>query len=250
MNDDLQRAADLIRASRLSIAMTGAGISVDSGIPDFRSASGPWARFDPMEYATIQAFRANPEKVWTMLAEMEGLVTAAKPNAGHAGLAALEEAGRLHAVITQNIDNLHQEAGSRVVIEYHGNGKRLVCLDCRGVFDAADIALKKEMPPRCGVCRSVLKPDVVLFGEAIPPSAARQSMELARQCTLVLVVGTSAEVYPAGEIPVIAKDNGAALVEINRAATRLTPFVDVSLRGSATAILPALVNLIRQKNIA
>ncbi|MBZ0270977.1 NAD-dependent deacylase [bacterium] len=238
----MTRAVGWLAGARKAVALTGAGISVDSGIPDFRSAGGLWEKFDPMEYATIHAFRRDPAKVWAMLFELGDVVRSARPNPAHEALAALEQAARLAGVITQNIDNLHQAAGSRVVIEYHGNGRRLVCLACLETFDAVEFdkdALAKR-PPRCSHCEAILKPDVVLFGEEIPRHAATESMRLAQACDVMLVIGTSAEVFPAAELPAIAKMHGAKVVELNRETTKLSRLADATILGSASDTLPEL----------
>ncbi len=151
-----------------AVALTGAGISVESGIPDFRSAGGLWEKFNPMEYATIDAFIRDPRKVWRMLTSLADLLEQAEPNPAHSALARLEKAGLLTGVVTQNVDNLHQRAGSVRVVEFHGNGQRLLCLSCHKVYDAGDVG-ELGSPPQCG-CGEILKPDVVLFGEAIPPA--------------------------------------------------------------------------------
>lgn len=245
MMDKIEEAAEIIVGSKLTLALSGAGISVESGIPDFRSADGLWSRFDPGEYATISAFRSNPEKVWEMLREMDGVVSRAKPNKAHIGLGELESLGYLHYIITQNIDNLHQEGGAKKVIEYHGNSSTLSCLWCGKRYSAEEI--RQEYPPRCE-CGRILKPDVVFFGEAIPPDALNQSFKLASQAQALLVVGTSAAVSPANTIPNIAKQNGAKVVEINKERTHLTDFVtDVFLQGKAGDIVPSLVEAVRRK---
>jgi NAD-dependent deacetylase len=247
---EIQQVADWIRNSKSTVALTGAGISVDSGIPDFRSPGGLWTKFNPMEYATIQAFRNNPIKVWTMLVEMEGVIRNARPNPGHFGLAALERMGHLDAIITQNIDNLHQEAGNTRVVEFHGNGQRLVCLSCGAVCDARAFSARstedEAFPPRCAKCEAILKPDVVLFGEQIPFEAARKAQILASKCDVMLVVGTSAGVVPAAELPFLAKERGAKIVEINISRTHLShQLADISLIESATVAMPRIVEALK-----
>lgn len=235
----LREAAKIIFDSKLTLALTGAGVSVESGIPDFRSASGLWAKFDPGEYATIDAFRHNPEKVWKMLKEMDELLRAARPNKAHLGMAELEGMACLHTIITQNVDNLHQEGGSKSVIEYHGNSSTLSCIWCGKKYRADE--RREELPPRCQ-CKRPLKPDVVLFGEPIPAYALNQSYQLAASAQALMVVGTSAVVSPANSIPGIAKNNGAKIVEVNMEETHLTRTVtDVFLMGRAGEIIPALV---------
>ncbi|MFC1580026.1 NAD-dependent deacetylase [Thermodesulfobacteriota bacterium] len=222
-------AAKIISSSRLTLALTGAGVSVESGIPDFRSASGLWAKFDPAEYATIEAFRSNPEKVWNMLREMDELLKGAEPNKAHVGMAQLEEMGCLHTIITQNVDNLHQEGGSRRVIEYHGNSSTLSCIWCGKTYTAEE--KRGEIPPRCQ-CEKLLKPDVVFFGEAIPVHALNESYQLAASAQALIVAGTSALVSPANSIPEIAKNKGAKIIEINKEETHLTGSVtDIFLQG-------------------
>lgn len=239
MHEMLQRTASSLALSRMTIALTGAGISVESGIPDFRSAGGLWERFDPAEYATIEAFRANPEKVWEMLREMEEVVLHARPNKAHIGLGELERMGCLHYIITQNVDNLHQAGGARNVIEYHGNSSTLSCLVCGRRFRASE--KKGERLPRCE-CGNILKPDVIFFGEAIPPEALNRSFQLASSSQVLLVIGTSAAVSPANTIPAIAKKNGAKIIEINKEETHLTPtLTDIFLQGSAGEIISGLV---------
>ncbi len=240
--DPIQRAAEILREHRPAIALTGAGISVDSGIPDFRSADGLWARYDPMEYATIEAFRRHPEKVWTMLREMESLVVEAEPNPGHRALAELEALVGLRSVVTQNIDGLHQRAGSSHVVEFHGGAHRLVC-QCGVRMEAAD-ASEEPVPP-CPDCGAVLKPDVIFFGEMIPPEALREAFWQAKQARAVLVVGTSATVSPASEVPLLARKAGARLLEFNLEATPLSTHCDVCVLGSASETLPAVVDALR-----
>ena len=236
--NDYDKAASLLRRGKCVIASTGAGMSVESGIPDFRSAGGIWEKYPPEEYATIDAFMANPGKVWRLWNELGAQFAGCKPNPGHRALAELERARRLTAVITQNVDNLHQEAGSRCVIEYHGNSRRLVCLECRAESPFNPAADRAEVP-RC-TCGGLLKPDVVMFGEMIPQRAMLQAEAYARSADVVLIVGTSAQVYPAAELPLTAKRNGAVLIEINTIETDFTPFVDVFLQGPAGQTLPEL----------
>ncbi len=245
MTDSFEKAAEIILSSKLTLALTGAGISVESGIPDFRSAQGLWSKFDPAEYATIQAFRANPQKVWEMLREMEEVVGRAAPNEAHKGLGELEEMGCLQTVITQNIDNLHQAGGSKDVIEYHGNASTLSCLWCGRRYTAED--KRNQVPPRCE-CENILKPDVIFFGEAIPEEAMNRSFNLASSAGALLVVGTSAVVSPVNTIPSIAKHNGAGIIEINREQTHLTDSItDVFLQGNAGDMVPQLVKAVKRK---
>jgi len=244
---EIDEATRLIARSERAIALTGAGISVDSGIPAFRGAQGLWDRYDPMEYAHIDAFIEDPEKVWEMLRELGAIIEGSAPNEGHRALARLEEMGRLRAVITQNVDSLHQRAGSKEVIEFHGSGNRLICLSGHGPFPRS--ALRPDhFPPRCPECGAVLKPDVVLFGESIPEKAARSAQDHVLRTDLVLVIGTTAEVAPAGDIPIAARRRGARVIEVNLEPTHLTGGVaDLTLLGSSTEILPRIVREIEKK---
>jgi len=245
----IDSVAELMVRKRPTVALTGAGVSVESGIPDFRSVGGLWDRFDPAEYATISAFVSSPKKVWSMLHELGGTLDAARPNAGHEALAELERAGVVAGVITQNIDNLHQAAGSEAVVEFHGNGRWLICLDCGLRVDhaTANENLDDDRIPRCSACSSILKPDVVLFGEQIPERALTSSYELASMCKVMLVAGTSATVMPAAAMPLLARRQGATLVEVNIERTELTPQVDFTLRGRWAEVLPALAEAVLSK---
>lgn len=246
----IDEAARKIAQSSMTIALTGAGISVDSGIPDFRSPGGLWDRFDPMDYAHIDSFRSDPERVWRMLREMKSVVHAARPNNGHLALAQLERLGRLQSIITQNIDNLHQDAGNTQVIEFHGNTSRLVCLACRRSYGKEN-ALSDSLgdPPHCA-CGQILKPDVVLFGEEIPPDAFRRSMLLSEEAEVMIVAGTSAQVAPANMLPAIARSRGAAIVEVNLERTHLSTWANtLHLQGSTTEILPILAQRVTENLI-
>ena len=243
MRDLIQRAAQALRSARKTIALTGAGISAESGIPTFRDPGGLWDRFDPEEYATIEAFRRHPGKVWRMMKEFTELKTA-RPNPGHLGLAQLEQMGFLRCLITQNVDNLHQDAGSRDVIEFHGNMRQVVCQKCSKVLPLAEIPLE-TLPPYCG-CGGVFKPAGVFFGEPIPVHALYRSQEEARNCDLILVIGTSAVVYPAADIPRVAKQAGAQVIEINPERTDLTDWVsDFIIQEKAGVAIPQVVDAIK-----
>src|SRR5512134_888988 len=241
----VRQAARLLRGRRDVIALTGAGISVESGIPAFRGSQGLWAKYDPAEYATIGAFLRDPVKVWRMLNEMTALCRGAAPNPAHAGLSDLEGMGILRAVITQSVDGLHQAAGSRNVIEYHGNMESLVCVSCWMQYPTRERWAGGAVPA-CD-CGQILKPNVVLFGEPIPWLAQERAEEEARTCRALLVVGTSAQVSPACDIPRIAKKAGAAVVEINPEETSLTASVtDVHIPGGASEVLRRLVGMLRE----
>jgi NAD-dependent deacetylase len=244
----IQRAAKDIFHSKKTIAFTGAGISVESGIPDFRGAQGLWQKYDPEEYAHIHAFYSNPDRVWLMLKDMFSLIMTAKPNPAHIGLAELERMGYLSSVITQNVDGLHQAAGSRHVIEFHGTHRTLSCLKCSTTIDGTSLKME-DLPPRCSRCSSLLKPDVVFFGEPIPWEAQVTSFKESKSCSAVLVIGTSAVVYPAASIPITAKERGAMVIEINMEPTPLTDQIsDYLICGSAGEIIPAIVEEVKRAN--
>ncbi len=239
--DLVRKAARLLSGRRDAVALTGAGISVESGIPAFRGAQGLWEKYDPGEYATLHAFMRSPRKVWSMLSELLSACEGATPNGAHLGLAALERMGILRSIITQNVDGLHQAAGSRRVIEYHGNMDALVCVSCWKRFPARDRCAEGGVPV-CE-CGQILKPDVVLFGEPIPWLAQEQAEEEAGSCGVLLVIGTSAEVSPACNIPVLSREAGAAVVEINPEPTHLTRTVtDIHIPGPASEIVRILVS--------
>ncbi len=247
MDSNIIKAAEIIKKSKHMIALTGAGISVESGIPDFRSAGGLWDKYDPAIYASIYSFKNMPEKVWDMIFDMIEITESAKPNKGHLALADLEKMKLLKAVITQNIDNLHQEAGSQNVIEYHGNAKHLVCLTCSSEYSASEFEISERRIPHCESCGKILKPSVIFFGENIPQRALSESQRYAETADVVLVVGTSAVVYPAAGIPKIAKGRGAVIIEFNLEETELTGSdTDIFIQGSAGETLPELVKQLKK----
>jgi NAD-dependent deacetylase len=244
-SDPIREAARLLAEHRNAVVLTGAGISVESGIPSCRGAPGLWAKYDPMEYATLHAFMKSPRKVWEMLSEMLSVCGDAAPNPAHAGLSSLEKMGFVRAVITQNVDGLHQAAGSRRVIEYHGNMEELICVYCWKRYPTRE-RWTPGTAPLCD-CGEILKPNVVLFGEPIPWLAQEQAEEEARTCGVLLVVGTSAQVSPACDIPRIAKESGASVIEINPEPTSLTASVtDIHLNGSASEVILRLSELLRE----
>ena len=241
----IREAARAIASRGNCVALTGAGISVESGVPAFRGAQGLWDRFDPMEYATIGAFRKDPGKVWRMPAEMIEILGRAAPNPAHRGIAELESLGLLRSVITQNVDGLHQAAGSRGVVEFHGSARELVCLFCPNRYPTREKVLE-GIPPRCG-CGAILKPDIIFFGEQIPRAAMETAESEAEAAAVLLVVGTSAEVTPACGIPLLARRQGALIVEINPEETVLTRSIsDAHLRESAGTALPKILAEIRK----
>jgi len=242
MNDLIHKAAkELVGASRV-VALTGAGISVESGIPPFRGKGGLWEKIDPMEFAHIDAFIKDPAKVWSVLIkEMKGILDSARPNAAHKALARLEELSLLKTIITQNVDELHQAAGNTDVIEFHGNFAWCLCMECSNRCKTTQIDLT-QIPPRC-ICGGIYKPDCVFFGEMIPPHDLLRSEQVASACDIMLVIGTSAEVHPAALIPVIAKQAGANVIEINPEKTSLTQRTsDFIVMGTAGEVMTRLVS--------
>ncbi|MBW2458217.1 MAG: NAD-dependent deacylase [Deltaproteobacteria bacterium] len=242
----LDRIADALIAQRAGVALTGAGISVPSGIPDFRSEGGLWERYDIEEYGTLGAFMSHPEKVWELVVELEQTVGAAAPNPAHLALAKLERLGVLFGVITQNVDGLHQEAGSACVVEFHGNCRRLVCTSCAVVF-GPDRRAGLGTPPQCDGCGRILKPDMIFFGETISNATLASAMELTRSCDVMLVVGTSATVAPAAMLPNLASAGGALLIEVNTTPTELSEACDISILGDAADFLPALADRVEER---
>ena len=222
MDELIKQAAEDLAAAQNVTALTGAGISNESGIPPFRGKGGLWERFDPMEIAHIDAFMRDPARVWTILIkEMKAIIDTANPNDGHKGLARLEEMGKLKTVITQNIDGLHQAAGNSDVIEFHGTFAWQRCMDCSRKYKTSEVDIS-VIPPRCS-CGGILRPDAVFFGEMIPQDALWRSRQIATDCDVMLVVGTSAVVQPASMMPVIAKESGAKVDEINDSILVMCP---------------------------
>jgi NAD-dependent deacetylase len=234
------RLLQKFRGARRVVALTGAGISAESGIPTFRDAqTGLWARFRPEELATAAAFRRDPKLVWDWYEWRRGRIAQAAPNAGHLALARLDALVPAFTLVTQNVDGLHLRAGSQRVIELHGNIHRNKCFE-EDVVVAEGVAAAAG-PPRCPRCGSPLRPDVVWFGESLPPQALAAAEAAARGCDLLFSIGTSAAVFPAAHLPVTALQAGAMVVEINRERTPLTGVATFSLLGQAGEILPRLL---------
>jgi NAD-dependent deacetylase len=243
-NHALKNAADVLKNARCAMAFTGAGISVESGIPPFRGPGGVWSKYDPDKFEKGY-FKRHPEEVWPLLKEIFfDMIGRAKPNPAHLALAELESAGKLVGIVTQNIDSLHQAAGSRTVHEYHGSTRRMQCLSCRTFFDSSAISLDK-LPPPCPVCGGLLKPDFVFFGEGIPSDVHVASVELAAQADVCIVIGTGGEVAPAGRIPHVVKNHGGTIIEINLRDTAYTyNTTDYFLEGKAGIRTPELVRAV------
>ncbi len=245
-NGDVERLAGLIRESQPCVVLTGAGVSTESGIPDFRSRDGLWAEYDPQEYATISAFRRDPVKVWDFYARRCEFLSRAEPNAAHLALAALERRGLVQAVITQNIDRLHELAGSRDVVEVHGSIRTSICLECgeRVPLGAVLELLRTAPAPACPRCGRILKPDVVMFGELLPPEAIDRAFALARAAALLLVVGSSLEVYPVASLPQETLDAGGRLAIVNRGSTHYDRAATLTVDAGAGAALAAVATLL------
>jgi NAD-dependent deacetylase len=212
MNRVFSEAAKIIISSKKCIALTGAGISAESGIPTFRSKGGLWNSYDPTVYASIDTFMKDPSKYWSIRGDFIRNYNDYLPNKGHIALAELEKAGILKCIITQNIDGLHKKAGSKKVLEIHGSLREIFCMSCGREYTAPDVTPGDA--PKC-ICGGVLKPNTVLFGEALPPAVLSEAEEYASSCDVMLLIGTSAMVYPAAYLPVTAKRNGAKVIEIN-----------------------------------
>ena len=247
MTADIAAAARAIaRASRL-VVLTGAGISRESGIPTFREAQdGLWARYDPLEMASERGFLRNPKLVWEWYDYRFGMVESAQPNPGHRAIAGLDDLLPHVTVVTQNIDALHQAAGSARVLELHGSIRRYKCFSGRHTgFTRVDFAEQTEKPPRCPECGDLLRPDVVWFGEYLPEQVMRDAYEASRRCEAMLVVGTSGVVQPAASLPYVARDAGATVIDVNPDEDELSAMADIFLKGQGGSVLPGLIDMIR-----
>lgn len=243
--EELGRLAWDIVNSKKVVALSGAGMSVESNIASFRGEGGLWEKYNPEEYAHISTLRHEPEKAWILLREMQKEIMKAKPNKGHYALAEMERIGCLSSIITQNVDGLHHLAGNKEIIEFHGNLQSVLCMDCGDRVPSTEISLD-DIPPRCEKCNGPLKPDAVFFGEAIPSAALSRANQESRTCSLMLVIGTSAVVYPAATMPEIAKGAGATVVEINPSETPLTGIVsDYIVKGPSGETLQKVVEAVK-----
>ncbi len=249
---DIQRAADLIRNARHAVALTGAGISTPSGIPDFRSpSSGLWTWVDPMAVASIWAFRARPEAFYEWVRPLARQMRDARPNPAHRALAQMESDGRLQAVITQNIDDLHQKAGSKRVLEVHGHLREATCLRCYTVIPAQamlDRFIADGQVPQCS-CGGILKPNVIMFGEMLPVDILLEAERQARKCDVMLVAGSSLEVTPASDLPFMARQHGAQLIIVNYQPTPADGEASVVIHDDVAQILPRMASLVRRGRI-
>lgn len=251
MDENINKVAKMIAKAKKVVVFTGAGISTESGIPDFRGPGGLWTKYSPDDF-TIDKFLgsyAQRKKMWQRLRE-GGFMEDVLPNAAHYAIVELEKMGKLFALVTQNIDNLHQRAGSNpdLIRELHGNMQRLVCLDCRTLYP---IAILKEQyadsdnVPACEYCRGILKPDVIFFGEALPQQTLAQAIRDAEECDLMIVIGSSLVVYPAAYVPAEAKRAGADLVIINRGATELDSLADVRIDAAAGKVMEKILERLK-----
>ncbi len=244
--DDIACAAALLREARYAIALTGAGISTPSGIPDFRSPGvGLWERSDPMEVASIYAFRRNPEAFYAWIRPMMTALLTAEPNPGHLALAGLEAGGWLKALITQNIDGLHQRAGAREVLELHGHMREATCINCYQVVSTEELLddfLASGGVPRCAACGGVMKPNVVLLGEQLPIRVVNAAMEHIRQADLMLIAGSSLEITPASRLPRLVREHAGRLIVVNLMPTCIDDVAEVVIRADVAEVLPHIAH--------
>lgn len=246
MNSLVTRAAELLHASKYAVALTGAGISVPSGIPDFRSpGAGLWEKVNPIEVASIFAFRYQPETFFKWMQPLARKILSAQPNAAHYALADLEAQGYLKTIITQNIDGLHQMAGSQHVLEVHGQWREAICIRCYTIFPSeqfAEMYLGTGQVPHCSLCNGVLKPNVILFGEQLPAQVVMKAQQEIKKCDLVLIAGSSLEVAPVADWPHWAHSHGARLIIVNMQPTYLDELASTILRADVAEALPQIAS--------
>ncbi len=246
----IERAANLLAQAQQAVALTGAGISTPSGIPDFRSAeTGLWSNHDPMEIATFHAFRHHPAEFFDWIRPLARRFFAAQPNAAHLALVQLQATGRLHHLITQNIDGLHQRAGARQVIELHGNVYSGTCVSCYRVYGSDKFypdLIEQDGIPLCPECGGIIKPNVILFGEALPVKALMAARRAVSHCDVLLIAGSSLEVAPASDLPMLARARQAKLIMINRGATYIDDICEVIIRADVAEVLPAVAEMCLQ----
>ncbi|MCC6956259.1 MAG: NAD-dependent deacylase [Anaerolineales bacterium] len=247
----VRNAADIICASHQTVVLTGAGISTPSGIPDFRSPdSGLWGNYDPFEVASLSSFRYNPIRFYEWIRTLAGIVIQAQPNQAHYGIASLEELGFVQTVITQNIDGLHQRAGSKNVLQVHGSMESMSCVRCYKNFSAKRFIsdyLENGTIPICPDCGGILKPDLVLMGEQMPAQTWLQAQDACKKCDLMIIAGSSLEVLPVAGLPMRALQNGAHLILINYSETYLDARADVVLHEDVAEIIPQIIKQINSE---
>lgn len=240
----INQAKTILKSAKCVVALTGAGISTSSGIPDFRSPeSGLWDHIDPMEVATITAFKRNPQEFFDWIRPLIQTIMTAKPNPAHLALAQMEKHGPLQGIITQNIDVLHTKAGSQTIYEVHGHMRDATCMHCLETFQTSDIMgqyLENGNIPQCPNCNGILKPNVILFGEILPVIILNRAKKLTQTCDVMIVAGSSLEVAPAGDLPMLAKYAGAQVIIINYDETHLDYLADVVIHADVAEVLPQL----------
>jgi len=247
-DQNIIKAAELIKEANKIVALTGAGISVESGIPDFRGPSGLWKKYNP-EIASSSFFQKNPEEFWKFSLEVWKTLKRAKPNPAHKALAELEKIGKLQCIITQNIDGLHQKAGSKKILEIHGSANWLICTVCRARHPSEKIIkqIKSGMKvPICDLCGGLLRPDAVLFGDMLPQDVFSEAVDEASSSDLMLVVGSSLVVFPAAQLPIFAMKNCARIILINLEKTWFDERADIVIHGKAGDILPKIVKNLKK----
>ena len=243
--DSLAQLRDILVKSKRFVFLTGAGISQESGIPTFRGNDGLWKTHDPAKLASLSSFLENPSLVWGFYSYRQKMISKCRPNPAHLAISKIEEQKKGDSwVLTQNVDNLHRLAGSKNIVELHGNIFKLICIRC-GYSGYMDMDMDMVLPPKCTDCESVLKPGVVMFEEALPQKEWGTAIELSSSCDLMFIVGTSLNVSPVNTLPYYAKDNNAVLVEVNPEETWLSRFMDFSIKGSSADVLPNIYNLMK-----
>lgn len=241
----LDSIAEQFKLDRRIVILTGAGMSEEGGIPTFRGKGGLWEKYDPEVVATAEAIISRPKQVWEMHDELRQIIAKCKPNPGHVALATLENVFKHVIIITQNVDNFHQDAGSINVLELHGNAWRVSCTQEHRSWEDRTVPIT-ELPPICS-CGSILRPDVVFFGEPLDEHVLSSAFTEASTANIMFVIGTSYVVYPAAYLPTLAKNNGALLIEINIEPTLFSEFADFSIMGKAGEVLPSLMKKIQTK---
>ncbi len=248
MDSTIQAAAELLHSANYAVALTGAGISTPSGIPDFRSPdSGLWDRANPMDVASLFSFRLHPQAFYDWIRPLAVTVIKAQPNPAHLALSRMESLGYIKTVITQNIDMLHTRAGSQHVLEIHGHMREMTCISCYQIYESAPfipVFLETGEVPHCPECGGVLKPNVILFGEQLPVRELNAARQAAARCDVMLVAGSSLEVAPAGDLPIGAQRRGAAVIIVNRDATSIDSLAQVIIREDVAIALPEIANLL------
>ena len=251
-DETIYKAARLLLSAKYVMALTGAGISVESGIPPFRGPGGLWTKYGEPPMNGYEIFLRDPKKAWEERLSPKGptkeiwsALSTADPNPGHLAFVELEQIGILRSMITQNVDNLHKRAGSKNLIEIHGNFSLIRCIECNTRYPAAEVPLK-TLPPHCPQCDGILKADTVSFGEPIPRDALDACFREAELCDCFIVAGTSATVYPAASFPLAVRERGGTLIEINLYESEITPLCTLSLRGGSAEVMPQLVAAVKE----